>query len=206
MKKNLILAAILATLSLSVHAADPVPHSSDVTASLFAQAAEARAPLPMPLPGEAGFYFYLDVNKFREACFHLDSVEMTTKFRDGKTIFVACKTPDGGSVGVTTTEKEATVAIHQTAQMSGNAITALDNSVNAVVPLSSFTLTTANKKCAEKVKEAQDSGDSVNYGDVKIEFSATKFEATCEDAPAASANPVSKALQSITSLFKGKQQ
>lgn len=203
MKKNLILAAILATLSLSVHAADPVPHSSDVTASLFAQAAEAYAPLLMPLPGEAGFYSYLDVNKFREACFHLDSVEMTTNFRDGKTIFVACKTPDGGSVGVTTTEKEATVAIHQTAQMSGNAITALDNSVNAVVSLSSFTLTTANMKCAEKVKEAQDSG---NYGDVKVKLSATKFEATCEDAPAASANPVSKALQSITSLFNGKQQ
>lgn len=158
----------------------------------------AAETLYIPLPGEAGFASYVDVEKFIKACAQLDPATVILK-RNGKNISLICQSEDGGSVGVIVTENEATVALHQSIQMNGNLISALDNSFNIVAP---FTQNSANEKCAQKVKEAaQGSG---NYGDVKIKFNAQIFEATCQDAPAGlTSNPIKSSLKALGSFLTG---
>lgn len=137
-------------------------------------AAETRLEI-IPLPGAAGFPSYVDFNNFTKGCAQLDSATVILK-KNGKNISLICHLEDGGSVGVTTTENEATVSIHQTTQMNGKAITTLNNSFNIVVPLS-FPI---DDKCAEKIKEATEAKDSGSFGDVKIKFNPHGFEATCQ--------------------------
>lgn len=135
--------------------------------------AETRLEI-IPLPGAAGFPSYVDIIKFDKACAHLDQwrVTLTRLKNNDKTISLICETEDGGSVGVTTTENEASIVIRQTKQMNGNAIVELNNSFNIAAPAFS----TNDEKCVEKIKEARETG---NYGDVKIKFNPHVFEATC---------------------------
>lgn len=164
--------------------------------------AESRLEI-IPLPGAVGFPSYVDIIKFNKACAHLDQwrVTLTWLKKNDETISLICETEDGGSVGVTTTENEATVTIHQTTQMNGKAITTLDNSFNIVIPLSF----PSDDKCAAKVKEATEAQGSGNFGDVKIKFNSQVFEATCQDAPAPSTNPIKSSLKAISSFLTGHQ-
>lgn len=173
--KKFALVTALATLATGAQATDQFEGNNT---GHLTNAHVLDIPLYIPLPGKAGFPSYVDLNKFEKACAHLDQwrVTLTRLKNNDKTISLICETEDGGSVGVTTTENEATVSIHQTTQMNGKAITTLNNSFNIVVPLS-FPI---DDKCAEKIKEATEAKDSGSFGDVKIKFNPHGFEATCQ--------------------------
>lgn len=204
MMRNILALAILATMSGGAQAE---PHTGGVTAggltpAIGAQAVYDAIPgvyttneplLDIPLPGETGFYSHVDFIKFAEACAHLNTMSIILK-NNGRNKSLVCQTEDGGSFQVVTIGNEATVAIHQTIQMNGDAITALDDSVSVAVPLA----LPSDMKCAEKVAEARNSG---NYGDVKIKLNTHIFEATCHDAPVALASKLISSLKAMGKAF-----
>lgn len=170
--KKLALVTALATLATGAQATDQFEGNNT---GHLTTAHVLDIPLYIPLPGKAGFPSYVDLNKFEKACAHLDQwrVTLTRLKNNDKTISLICETEDGGSVGVTTTENEASIIIRQTKQMNGNAIAELNNSFNITAPVFSPN----DEKCVEKIKEARETG---NYGDVKIKFNPHVFEATCQ--------------------------
>jgi hypothetical protein len=204
MMRKILALAILATMSGGAQAE---PHTGGVTAggltpTLDAQVVYEAIPgvyttdeplLDIPLPGETGFYSHVDFIKFAEACAHLHTMSVDLK-NNGRNKSLVCQTEDGGSFQVATNGNEATVAIYQTIQMNGDAITELDDSVSVTVPLSS----PIDQKCAEKIMEARSSG---NYGDVKIKFNSHVFEATCQDAPATPALSLISSLKAMGKAF-----
>jgi hypothetical protein len=177
MKKNLIFAAILASLSLSVHAGET--GTATVSPAIAA-------------PVHAN----VDSTVFTEACLHLDQASLTLK-KNGKTLSLVCQTPDGGNVVIAVVNSddhgdEGTAGIHQTAQMNGSAIFDLINSLNTI-PIQTISVT-QNKECGEKLLAAP---TTANYGDVQVVFNHQNFSATC-DVPS---NPFKTGLKALGSFL-----